>query len=332
MKTPPVRVIRRRELALAGAAIVIASLATGIGVVGPDGDGLGPGADALRVQPPDFDVDLAGRPAVPVVVSSTGVVLPVQGVADGWVVTTPCGATAVLAEAAPVVDVDVVIDPGHGGPREPGAVGPNGLRESDLNLAVARLAAQGLVDAGYDVLMTRYADVRMPIVRRAEVIAAAQADVVVSVHHNGAGNLPRSSRPGTEVFHQVDDPASRRLAGLLWEEAVTRLAPFDVDWVAARGAGASARPGVDGTDFYGMLRRPEVPAALTEFAYLSNPSEAAALATPAFQQAEADAIVQAVRRWFETDDPGSGFVPPPFITRSAGGGGGLDGCVDPPLE
>jgi len=37
--------------------------------------------------------------------------------------------------------VDVVLDPGHGGP-ETGSVGTNGLVERDLNLAVALLAEQ----------------------------------------------------------------------------------------------------------------------------------------------------------------------------------------------
>src|SRR2546423_984391 len=73
-----------------------------------------------------------------VIVSPHGVILPVQSHdAAGWHVETPCGNSVVVANGTPVGPVQVVLDPGHGGP-ESGAVAPNnGLTEAGLNMAVA---------------------------------------------------------------------------------------------------------------------------------------------------------------------------------------------------
>ena len=55
---------------------------------------------------------------------------------------TPCDNRATVT-GTPLGGADIVLDPGHGGD-EPGAVGPNGLVEKELNLAVAQLVADAL--------------------------------------------------------------------------------------------------------------------------------------------------------------------------------------------
>ena len=47
--------------------------------------------------------------------------------------------------------------------------------------------------------------------------------------------------------------------------------------------------------------------------------------------AEAEAIATAITRFVTTPDPGSGLVTPYPRDEPAGGGGGPEGCVDPPL-
>jgi hypothetical protein len=135
------------------------------------------------------------------------------------------------------------------------------------------------------------------------------------------------------VWHQVDDPTSRRLAGLVQEEVAAAFAAYEgVAWQADRDAGAKARRRARGDDYYGVLRDAGVPAVISEALYLSNPAEAALLARPEVQQAEADALARAVARFLTTDDPGSGFVEADPRPEAAGPGGGAAGCVDPPLS
>lgn len=260
-------------------------------------------------------------PLVPVVAYDDG---------GGYRVVTPCGAEVSLAEGTPVGPVDVVLDPGHGGD-EDGAVGANGLKEKDLNLAVAEAAAARLRDEGVSVALTRTGDYRVTLATRAELARAFGARALVSIHHNAVADGP-SDGPGTETYHQVDVPESRRLAGLVYEEVVDALDDHDVAWHADRDAGAKYRRNRSGGDYYGILRRAAgVPAVLSEAAFLSNPAEAQLLADPAVQAAEAAAIARAVVRFLTTDDPGSGFVEPLPRTDQAGPGGGGAGCVDPPL-
>jgi N-acetylmuramoyl-L-alanine amidase len=268
------------------------------------------------------------------VVTPTGLVIPAFGRSGtGWRVWSPCGEEVVIDAGQYIESVDVVIDPGHGGPDEPGAVGPNGLRESDLNLAVAERVATGLRAAGYSVVMTRIHDDRIPIVTRAEIALALDPLAFVSIHHNGGVTEPSDS-PGTEMYHQIDDPESKRLAGLMLEEARAALAQYDAPWVSMSDAGAMTRPDAGGDDYYGVLRRPAgVASVLAELAYLSNEPEAEMLERADVQEALAGSIVRAIERFTTSDDPGSGFVDDPiFRGYGPSGAGRTEGCVDPALQ
>jgi N-acetylmuramoyl-L-alanine amidase len=234
-----------------------------------------------------------------------------------------------VAEGAPVDGADVVLDSGHGGP-ESGAVGPNGLTEAVLNMAVVSHAKAALEAKGVHVALTRTAEYRMTLQSRADVVQALRPKAFVSVHHNAEpdGAFPK---PGTETYYQIGSPASKRLAGLVYEEVVKALSAYPGPWVADTDAGAKYRPGANG-DYYAMLRRTAgVPSTLAELAYISDPPEAALLARPEVQQAEGDAVARGVVRFLTTNDPGSGFVTPYPRTEPAGGGGGPTGCTDPPL-
>jgi N-acetylmuramoyl-L-alanine amidase len=266
------------------------------------------------------------------VVTPTGLVLPViSPERSGLLVRTPCGASVVVAAGVALFGATVVLDPGHGGD-EPGAIGRGGLREADVNLAVARRAAERLTAAGATVVLTRTTDVRVTLGTRALLATRLGARALVSIHHNADPDGP-SDHPGTEVWHQVDDAASRRLAGLVQEEVSRTLSSYEgVRWQADRDAGAKARRRAKGDDYYGILRDARVPAVISEGAFLSNPPEAKLLARPEVQRAEGDAIARAVARFLTTDDPGSGFVDAYPRPEAAGPGGTAAGCVDPPLS
>ena len=267
--------------------------------------------------------------------SSGGIVVPVLGrEGEGWKVSTPCGRDAVLMSGTPLSNGPVVIDPGHGG-YDPGAVGPNGLAESALNLAVSRHAAAALEQAGFPTVLTRNGDHGMNLTNRARLAVGLQARAFVSVHHNAAAWAP-SAIPGSEMYHQVDSPDSKRLAGLIYEEIVAALSAYSVPWVTS-GVGVTWRTRSNGEDWYAMVRQPKgVAAALAELAFISNPAEAELLADPEVQRVEGEAVARGIIRFLTTSDPGTGYVdggqmPPRPRSGPRGGGGGWDECDDPAL-
>ncbi len=276
------------------------------------------------------DSELADQPRA--LVTPSGVVVSVVGrTSSGYLVTTPCGNQATASWGTPIYRADVVLDPGHGGDIETGAVGLNGLVEKDLNLSVAQATARNLTDRGYDVVLTRTSDYRVPLSVRAGLANWLDAGALVSIHHN-APNARRSSEPGTEVFTQSGSDESARLGALIWEDVMAALGEFDdVSWVAAPDAGALEVLGTDGDDAYGMVRRPTVPAVLAELGYLSNRSEAELFATSAYVEAMGEALSEAIERFLESSDPGSGHITDPRVFDPRGGTGGEAGCVDPDL-
>jgi len=266
------------------------------------------------------------------VVTPTGVVLAVSSaLEDGrFVAVSPCGGEVTVA-GQPMAGATVVLDPGHGG-GEPGAVGSGGLREKDVNLAIALEAKRLLEAEGADVVLTRTGDYRITLAARGAIAQALQPVAFVSVHHNAAPDETRPT-PGSETYFQIASPDSKRLAGLVYEELFAAFSAHPITWAADRDAGAKYRPNSSGGDYYGILKRTAgIPAVLSEAAFISNPEEEALLADPAFQRAEAEAITRAVTRFATTDDPGSGFVEPYPRTEPAGPGGGSSGCEDPPLQ
>lgn len=283
--------------------------------------------------PPAPVVTLPPPPAgeAKVVVSPRGVVVPVVGVeGSAFRVTTPCGATAVLGGGTPITGAAVVLDPGHGGD-EPGAIGPNGLTEDVLNLAVAGHAKAALERAGISVVLTRTGDDRLPLNARARVDKALQPRAFVTVHHNAEPDGP-FPRPGAETYYQTASADSKRLAGLLYEEIVRALSAYQVPWVADTDAGAKYRRNDRGDDYYGILRLTQgTPASLAELGFISNGPEADLYARPDVQQVEGEAVARAIVRYLTTQDPGSGFTEPYPRSSPAGGGGGSRNCVDPPL-
>ena len=259
-----------------------------------------------------------------------GEILPViSSSPNGTVVSSSCGTPIAFDGEETLEPVDVVLDPGHGGP-ETGSVGSNGLTERTLNLAVARHARDELVSLGYTVALTRDRDLQLPIRQRAAIANALSPRAFVSIHHNG-GAVRRSETPGTETFHQVDDPESARLAGILFEDLHAAFAPYWVSWVDTVHQGASVRLRDGRTETYGVLRlTPDLNSAIIEALYLSNPPEAALLVIPEIQAMEGRAIAGAIDRFLTSEDPGSGFRPE-FYDPHTTGTGTARGCHDPEL-
>ena len=270
--------------------------------------------DADPADQPD-DGDAADLPRA--LLTPTGVPVAVIGRAGaGYLVRTPCGNAAEVTRGDPIDGMRVVLDPGHGGRFEVGAVGPNGLPEDVLNLTLSRAILAELARRGISATTTRTGDYGSLLSVRSALADAVGADMLVSLHHNAPTHRLGDS-PGTEVYVQsADDETPRsdsaRLGGLLYEEITTALSMFaGVSWSRLPNAGVLRVLFPDGGDAYGMIRRPAIPAVLVEYGYLSNPSEAELFATDEYIGIAAAATANAIEDYLNTDRPGSGFVERP---------------------
>lgn len=288
----------------------------------------------------DTDADIAEADGVRALVTATGIVVPVlAGGPGGWWIFSPCAQVTLITGvgATPVTGTTVMIDPGHGGD-ETGAVGPTGIIEGDVNLDVADRLLEWLAARNIDAMTTRTGDYRVAIHARGELAKAVQPDLFVSIHHNGGFPEP-IDEPGTEVYFQYDNPESKRLGGLLYEEIYRTIESVDAQWYGNDHRGSQWRLNQEGVDLYGVLRRPAaagVVAALTEATFIQTVEEEQLLTDPDFLQAEAEAIGRAIERWLTTseapDDASGGYNDGITFQGSLGPGGGTDGCIDPPLE
>jgi len=160
----------------------------------------------------------------------------------------------------------IVIDPGHGGYFD-GALGPDSLREADVNLGVALYLWGLLKEAGADVHLTRSTDrdflppgsteLKDDLQNRMAIADSFNADVFLSIHHNSNLQLDRKKN-GIEVYYKSSDTgASLILAGDVMKHLSKNLS---IEKAAVKPGG------------YFVLRRSNASASiLGEASYLSNP-------------------------------------------------------------
>lgn len=206
--------------------------------------------------------------------------------------TTPETPVTTTPDHSKAIDgtMTILVDAGHGG-TDPGETG-NGLDENKVNLAVAQHLRDLLENAGATVIMTR--DDTTTTLRGQDRIDAVRAlmntyhfDISISIHHNGAN----AKAVGAEVYVQTvtQNPGgeSKALGEWIIEEY--------------KKLGQSSR-GVKTSNLY-MTRVPSegaLPAILSEFCFLDTPEDAAKIDTLEEQQAEAQALYNAIMKYFET--------------------------------
>ena len=172
----------------------------------------------------------------------------------------------------------VVIDPGHGD-FDPGAVGVGGVVEKTIVLEIAHLVyLKSLAHPSLDVTLTRRNDVFLTLEERIAMANRLQADVYVSIHANFYSDADVS---GIETM--IDKSATwggscDLLAAILQEHLVKRTGSVD--------------RGVKHASLY--LWRADMPAALVEVGFLTNPAEAARLQQLSYQDAVAEAILEGI--------------------------------------
>ncbi|WP_371366326.1 N-acetylmuramoyl-L-alanine amidase LytC [Sporomusa rhizae] len=184
--------------------------------------------------------------------------------------------------------VKIFINPGHApnGKPDPGASNPNtGLRECDVALAVGNMVAEYLQNVGYEVQVLQSNSL-------SEICDAANswpADLFISIHCNAFNTAAKGTE--TCVFSsfgarlEYASPCSKKLGEYIQSQIVKSLGTVD------RGL-KPRTPGVNG--LY-VLTNTDMPAVLSELAFIDNDEDAALLTN--HQDDFAAAIARGVTDW-----------------------------------
>lgn len=183
-------------------------------------------------------------------------------------------------EEKPLSGKVIIVDPGHGGDSTEDAVGPEGLREKDVNLAIGLELLKLLKEAGAEAYATRTQDVYLSLSRRAELANKRNPDFFLSIHQNFFAN-PNIS--GTEIYYSRGDEEGKILANAILEEMAEEL--------------QTVPRGVKVADFY-LFREVRSSVLQIEVAFLTNPEEERKLKEPEFQKKAASAIVKGLIRYY----------------------------------
>lgn len=169
----------------------------------------------------------------------------------------------------------IFIDPGHGG-SDPGAVGINGTRESDVVLKVGLKLKEILINNGFTVRMSRETDEYVSLTKRAELANKTAADLFISIHCNGFTN---PDAKGSEVYSYPGNAQAEKLAGILL-------------WHICNGIGTANR----GTrkENFAVLRLSKMPAVLVETAFITNPDEEKMMCGGGFAEKAAYALAKGI--------------------------------------
>ena len=233
----------------------------------------------------------------------------------------------------PIVDrlVTITLDPGHGG-EDPGAVGRGGTYEKNVTLAVARrLKARIDAEPNMRAVLTRDSDFFVPLQMRVQKARRVQSDLFLSIH---ADAWVKPDARGSSVFVLSERGASSTQARMLAQRE------NDADLVGGVNLSAKdlflARTLLDLSQTatisdslklgkyllgelgsvntlhktsveqagFAVLKAPDIPSALIETAFISNPDEERRLNDDAYQDKLADAIVRGVRQFFIKHPPG----------------------------
>ena len=230
----------------------------------------------------------------------------------------------------------VVIDPGHGG-GDPGALGPQGLREKDVALAVAKIMEDLLSrEKGVDVYLTRSEDSFVPLWERGELATQWKGEnpgVFISVHANSVPERP--SVRGFETYslnvarteherrvvaienaplqvqgQNIDPDSDPEFAFLLRDLSNSGHQPWSVELskIVQEEIGRF-HPGPDRGVKQGplaVLTNALMPSVLVEVGFLSNEDEGPLLGQDQFQDETARAVARAVMNFFDRYPPGTG--------------------------
>ncbi|MFW6269593.1 MAG: N-acetylmuramoyl-L-alanine amidase family protein [Bacillota bacterium] len=175
-----------------------------------------------------------------------------------------------------------VIDPGHGG-HDPGAVGPGGIEEKDINLETALELYEILkLHTTAEIYLTRSSDKFLSLSERIRFTREKNADIFISIHYNADTS---GRKRGIETYAYYS--ASRETWALAWSihEAVVRNLNL-ID------------RGLMVDNFQVIRELTDCKAILLELGYISNPAEEKILKKPETIKTTARSIYEGLKNYY----------------------------------
>lgn len=184
----------------------------------------------------------------------------------------------------PLKGKKIAIDSGHGG-RDPGAIGPSGLKEAEMARKIGFLVANLLEGLGATVVCLWKEMKRFTLKERVELVEKHLPDILISIHLNASKD---SKSNGCEVLYGGNGRVkelSNKLASIIAKEISSTL--------GVKLRGAKPRP-----NLY-LLKHSRVPAVIVEPLFISNPAEEAMLKEDENCQKIASAVVRGILKHFD---------------------------------
>ena len=144
------------------------------------------------------------------------------------------------------------LDFGHGG-KDPGAIGPTNLKESDVALKIGMIIKENLENALEKVITTREDDKYYSLDYRTKKANNENCDYFISIHLNSATN---SSAKGCEVWLYNENSKLKNLANNLCNNLSTKM--------------DTPNRGVKYSKNLSVLKNTKMPALLIEIDFISN--------------------------------------------------------------
>lgn len=189
-------------------------------------------------------------------------------------------AATAMAENTPIErEYTIIIDAGHGG-EDGGAISCTGVKESQINLQIARKLESLLKLLGYRTHMIRSADISVytdgstiaqkkvsDLKERVRIVNGVNNAILISIHQN---TFPAEQYSGAQVFYNGDESA-KELAQHLQQTFLETLNP-------------GSRRTCKSADHVYLMQRIQCPGILVECGFLSNFREEAKLRSGDYQQ------------------------------------------------
>lgn len=221
----------------------------------------------------------------------------------------------------------VIIDPGHGGV-DPGALGPNGIQEKKVVLALAKELKRQLEASGsYRVKMTRHDDTFVKLGNRIKYARKHEGDLFISLHADSLSNSRVSGASFYTLSEKASDAQTAKLAARENKADLIAGIELEIDDEAVMDILIDlARRNTQNQSKYfanilihnfqkkrlqllknanrhanfAVLKAPDIPSVLVETGFMSNKAEANKLNSASHQKRIAESLKKGIDAYFKT--------------------------------